>query len=318
MSDSSFKNLQISNVTKDILLIHQFKPPFYFSCCDGLLILPQKGRNSQTIVLDLNIEPEHVQTINKKYGPISDYVNTHGHMDHIAHVHAWEQLGVKIHAPFPESNNLLNLRNFYEIFGWNEGVDFLLVEKFGEINKYKACNEVTAFEPGATLQFEDFTCETINFKGHSRSHVGFLLPSEEVFHISCLGFDQVNPEKDGFGPWYGFKQCSIDQYLEDISLAELIFLEKAKFLTSSHSYIVKNPDTTPFEYMREKIKKNQELVEQGLKSLNPNLEVEMKIKNLLEMDIIFPKRKMKGFLPELYNFWEKGFIEKHVQRSRIK
>jgi len=316
--DSPLENLKISNVTKDILLVHQFKPPFYFSCCDGLLVLPQKGRNSETIVLDLNIEPEYAQAISKEYGPISDYVNTHGHMDHIAHVHAWEQLGVKIHAPFPESNNLLNLRHFYETFGWNEGVDFALIEKFGEINKYHECNNVRAFEPGVTLQFEDFICETIHFKGHSQSHVGLMLPSEQVFHISCLGFDRMNPEKDSFGPWYGFKQCSIQQYLEDISRAEAIFLKKAKFLTSSHAYIVKNPDISPFEYMREKIRKNQELVDQGLSKLNPGLDFEEKIKKLLEMDLIFPKRKMKGFLHELYSFWEKGFIEKHVQRSKIK
>ena len=318
MTENSLENLQINNVTKDILLVHQFNPPFYFSCCDGLLILPKKGRNSEAIALDLNIEPEHVQAINEKYGPISDYVNSHGHMDHIAHVHAWEQFGVKIHAPAPESKTLLNLKYFYEILGWSEGSDYSLVEKFGIINKYNACNEVITFEPGATLQFEDFTCETINFKGHSQSHVGFLLPSEEVFHVSCLGFDQTRPGKDGFGPWYGFKQCSIKQYLEDITYAESIFLKKAKFLTSSHSYVVKNPDITPFEYMREKIKKNQQLVDQGLRTISAELEFEEKISKLLEMDLIFPKRKMKGFLQELYGFWEKGFIEKHVKRSKLK
>jgi len=316
--NSPLENLKISNITEDILLVHQFKPPFYFSCCDGLLVLPKKGRNSETIALDLNIEPEYARVINKKYGPISDYVNTHGHMDHIAHVHSWEHLGVRIHAPSPESNNLLSLKNFYETFGWNDGVDFSVVEKFGEINKYHECNDVQAFEPGATLQFEGFKCETINFKGHSQSHVGLLLPSEEVFHISCLGFDRMSPEKDGFGPWYGFKQCSIEQYLKDITQAEEIFLKKAKFLTSSHAYIVKNPDITPFEYMRKKIGENQDLIDQGLNTLNPDLEFEKKIKKLLEMDLIFPKRKMKGFLAGIYRFWEKGFIEKHVERSRIK
>jgi glyoxylase-like metal-dependent hydrolase (beta-lactamase superfamily II) len=317
MTGTPLEDLQISNVTKDILLVHQNNPPFYFSCCDGLLILPKKGRNSETIVLDLNIEPEHAQTINNRYGPISDYVNTHGHMDHITHVHAWERLGAKIHAPFPESNNLLSLNQFYETFIWTEGVDFSSIEKFAEINKYHECHHVRAFKPGTTLQFEDFTCETISFKGHSRSHVGFLLPSEEVFHISCLGFDRINPEKDGFGPWYGFNQCSIKQYLDDITLAESTFLEKAKFLTSSHAYIVKNPDISPFEYMREKIGKNQEIVDRGLKVLKPGLNFEEKIKKLLEMDLFFPKRKMKDFLFEIYCFWEKNFIEKHVQRSRI-
>ncbi len=318
MTEFSFKNLQISHVTKDILLVHQLKPPFYFSCCDGLLILPKKGRNSKTIVLDLNIEPEHVQVINKHYGPISDYVNSHGHMDHIAHVHAWEKIGANIHAPSPESGNLLNLRHFYNTFGWYEGVDFSLVEKFGEINKYHECINVKAFEPGMTLRFEDLVCETIQFKGHSQAHIGFLLPSEKVFHISCLGFDQASPGKDGFGPWYGFKQCSIEQYLEDITLAESIFLNRAKYLTSSHGYILNNQNTGPFEYMREKIRKNQELVDRGLETINPDLDHEEKIQKLLEMDLIFPKRKMNSFLFELYSFWEMGFIEKHVQQSRIK
>ncbi len=89
-------NLQINKVTDDILLIHQINAPSHFSCSDGLLILPKKGRNYRTIALDLNIEPEHIKAINKIFGPISDYVNTHGHMDHIAHVYAWEQLGTAI------------------------------------------------------------------------------------------------------------------------------------------------------------------------------------------------------------------------------
>ena len=317
MTGTKLENLQIRNVTENILLIHQYTPPFYFSCCDGLLILPQKGRNSDTIVLDLNIEPKYVRAIDKKYGPVSHYVNTHGHMDHIAHVHAWEELGVKIHAPYPESKNLTSLKKFYATYEWNKGVDFSLIQKFAEINKYEKCNEVISFNPGTTLRFEEFTCETISFKGHSESHIGFFLPSEKILHISCLGFDKSRPDRDNFGPWYGFNQCSIKQYFEDINKAESIFLKKAKFLTSSHAYIVKNPDTTPFEYMREKIRKNQERVDQGLKTLKPDMNLDEKINRLLEMDLLFPKHKMKGFLGEIYNFWERGFIEKHVQRSKV-
>ena len=76
-------NLEITKVTEDILLVHQIKHPFFFSCCDGLLILPKKGRNYRTISLDLNIEPKYVNLLNKVYGPISDYVCSHGHLDHI-------------------------------------------------------------------------------------------------------------------------------------------------------------------------------------------------------------------------------------------
>ena len=131
----------------------------------------------------------------------------------------------------------------------------------------------------------------------------------------CLGFDQPEPGIEGFGPWYGFKDCSIEQYLDDIDQAETLFLEKAKFLTSSHGYIVKNPDKTPFEYMRRKIKEHQNLVNMALikSELSPDLEESVNI--LLEQDLFFPKRKMKAFLKKIYTFWEYWIIKKHLQRS---
>ncbi|MFX0025757.1 MAG: MBL fold metallo-hydrolase [Candidatus Hermodarchaeota archaeon] len=310
------ENLEISKVTDEILLIHQIKPPFHFSCCDGLVILPKNRRNSNSIVLDLNIEPHLIKKVNEIYGPVSNYVCSHGHMDHITHVHQWESLGTSIYAPFPESTYLLNLKNFYRGFGFNKVMDYSIIQKFGEINGYKKCKKVNHFKPGDSLEFEDFTIETIPFLGHSKAHIGFLLAKERIIHISCLGFDQPNPSVDGFGPWYGFDECSIDQYLKDIDLAEDIFLEQADFLTSSHSYIVKNPDSTPFNYTRDKIRKNQTIVDQAILSLKPINKSRINLANLLELDLFFPKKKMKGFLLEIYNYWESGIISKHLERSK--
>ena len=307
--------LEFRKVKDDVLLIHQKNPPYYFSCCDGLIVLPKEGRNSQTIVLDLNIEPKFINQINKYYGPISNYVCTHGHMDHIAHLHQWESLDVTVYAPIPEHKYLLDLYNFYEGFGFNEVMDFSIIKKFGELNGYQKCNHVNPFEPGDLLKFEDLTIRTIPFRGHSKAHIGFLFPKERIIHISCLGFDQLKPGENGFGPWYGFNECSIDQYKKDIDLAESIFLERTDFLTSSHSYIVKNPDIIPFTYMREKIAKNQIIVDQAILSLKPS-KTELSIDDFLELDLFFPKKKMKGFLLEIYNFWESGIISKHIERSK--
>lgn len=89
------------------------------------------------------------------------------------------------------------------------------------------------------------------------------------------------------------------------------------FLTSSHSYIVKYPDKTPFEYIRRKIKENQKIIDIALANskLNPNFED--KIQKLLKQDLYYPKRKMKGFLKKIYAFWEYWIIEKHLQRSTL-
>ncbi|MFX1340220.1 MAG: hypothetical protein ACFFDK_16535, partial [Promethearchaeota archaeon] len=158
--------------------------------------------------------------------------------------------------------------------------------------------------------------ETLSLSGHSKAHIGFLLPEGRIIHISCLGFDKHSINEDGFGPWYGFEQCSIDQYLKDIDLCESIFLDKSDFLTSSHSYVVKNPDVTPFIYMREKIEKNQSIVDQAIIKLKKSTNFQVDINNFLELDLLFPKKKMKGFLKEIYNYWESGFITKHIERSK--
>ncbi len=308
-------NLQISKVTEDVLLVHQIKIPSNFSCSDGLLILPKEGRNSKAIALDINIEPEHINAVVREFGPVSDYVNTHGHMDHIAHVHNWEQAGATIHAPSPESMCLTDIKHFFQSFDWRGVKDFSSIEQFAMLNKFKECENVVPFMPGDKLMFENCIIETISFSGHSQSHVGFFLPLEKILHVSCLGFDQPAPGVDGFGPWYGFKQCSIEQYIKDIDHAESIFLEKSNFLTSSHAHIVKNPDTGPFKYMRNKIIKNQQIVDQALKTLDPHLSIEEKVYELLKNDLFFPKSKMKGFLHELYALWESHTIKHHVERS---
>jgi glyoxylase-like metal-dependent hydrolase (beta-lactamase superfamily II) len=317
MSFPKIHNIDIRKVTEDILVIHQEQTPSLFSCCDGLLILPREGRNKITIALDLNIEPIYVKILNEIYGPVSNYVCTHAPVDHTCHVHAWEENGTKIHAPNPEANYLLDLQNFYKGFGFDEAMDYSSVVKFGELNGFQNCKQVNSFEPGESLKFENLCINTISFPGHSKAHIGFFLPTEKVFHISCLGFDKPKPEIDGFGPWYGFKKASIEQYIEDINRAESIFLNDAKYLTSSHSYIVINPDTHPFDYMRAKIENNQKQVDQALiKSDSLKKPEDDAVKQLLKMDIFFPKKKLKDFLLEIYILWESWIIRKHIQRSK--
>jgi glyoxylase-like metal-dependent hydrolase (beta-lactamase superfamily II) len=317
MISSEIENITITHVTDEILFVHQNIPPSYFSCCDGLIILPKKKRNQFSIALDLNIEPYLIDKINELYGPFSDYVCSHGHMDHIAHVHRWEKNGARIFAPQPEDTYLTDLTNFYKGFKFDTALDFAVIEKFAILNGYRRCERVNAFTPGEILKFEDFIIDTISFSGHSKSHIGLLLPKERVLHISCLGFDLSKPNSDGFGPWYGFEECSIPQYLEDINTAESIFLDQAGFLTSSHSYIVKYPDIFPFSYMREKINKNQNLIDHEIMNLKQIKDMKVMINDLLKLDLFFPKKKMKGFLFDIYKFWEFGIISKHLERSEF-
>ncbi|MFX0010333.1 MAG: MBL fold metallo-hydrolase [Candidatus Hermodarchaeota archaeon] len=315
MMQLQIPNLNIINLPENILLVHQIKPPHYFSCCDGLIILPKEGRNEQTIVVDLNIEPVLIDKLYPYITPVSMYICSHGHMDHITHVHKWESLGAQIFAPEPEHSYLLDLANFYTGYGFDQALSFETIEQFAIVNMFKPCNSVNSFKPGHKFQYNSLWIETIPFLGHSKAHVGFLISRERILHISCLGYDLMFPESDGFGPWYGFKECSLDQYLKDISMAKQIFLHQSDVLTSSHSNIVNNPDITPFTYMRNKIQSNQVKVNQAIKTLNINGFSNESLQELLKLDLFFPKSKMKGFMKEIYNFWESGIIEKHFKKQ---
>ncbi len=315
IKNSFINNVQISNITDSVLLIQQIRPPAYFSCSDGLLILPGNGRNSKAVALDINIEPKYVEALVKEFGPVSDYVNTHGHMDHIAHVHAWESIGATIHSPGNEAEALIRLQGFYNSYNWLEMGSVETVEAFAELNGYHPCKKVNPFEPGTTLQFDELTVETIPFTGHSTGHSGFFLPVEKILHISCLGFDKPNAEANGFGPWYGFRQCSISQYARDIEAAELLFLEKANFLTSSHGYLIEKSDTTPFSYMKHKLDNNRVIVDQALHALDSNLAEDEIVNELLRQDLFFPKAKMKGLMFDIYSFWESWMIRHHINHQ---
>ena len=69
--------------------------------------------------------------------------------------------------------------------------------------------------------------------------------------------------------------------------------------------------------IKNKIEENQEKVDNALNSLNPEAEsLEEAVNKILEMDVFFPKRKMKGYILEIYKYWEGNIILKHIQRSK--
>ncbi|HPB82957.1 MAG TPA: hypothetical protein PK200_13040, partial [Spirochaetota bacterium] len=103
---------------------------------------------------------------------------------------------------------------------------------------------------------------------------------------------------------------------KDIDFAKMIFMDRAKILTSSHSLVVEHPDDFPFTYMNKKIDQNQQKIDAALGSIRdvPGSD-ERKIMELLKMDILFPKQKMTGFLQELYTLWEYWMLRHHLKKE---
>lgn len=317
MKKFSLDNLDIEEIIPDIYFIHQIKASAYFTRCDGILIMPRNKRNLNPVIIDLNIEPEYIPKIYNhfKLNQYSrfDYICSHGHMDHISHVSKWEKLGAFIHSSSPHQNNLVSLDAFLEDFGFLKELNKPIAEILGSLNHYVPCKrEPNVFRPGDILTFDNLEIQTIPLEGHSLGHVGFFFPIEKLFHISCLGFDLQKPGDDQFGPWYGFEECSLELYKENIDTAEKIFLESAKILTSSHSYVVRKKNSEPFDYMRRKIMQNQKKIMNAVQDYNEKEKNENLIDYLLSLDLIYPKQKMKDPLLSIFRFWESWIIKNHL------
>jgi len=317
MKNFSLENLNIEEIISDIYFIHQIRASAYFTRCDGLLFMPQNKRNSNPVIIDLNIEPKYIQIIYdvfnlSQYSKI-DYIGSHGHMDHISHVSKWEELGASIHFPFPHQNNLISLDAFLEDFGFLKVLNKPIAEIMGSLNHYEPCKrDPIVFRPGDTLTSDNLEIITIPLEGHSLGHVGFFFPVEKLFHISCLGFDIQKPGDDKFGPWYGFEECSLELYNKNIDDAEKIFLNSSDILTSSHSYVVRKKNSEPFDYMRRKIMQNQKKIMNAVQDYNEKGKDGDLIDYLLSLDLIYPKYKMKEPLRSVFRFWESWTIKNHL------
>ena len=68
--------------------------------------------------------------------------------------------------------------------------------------------------------------------------------------------------------------------------------------------------------MREKIEKNQIIIDQAIVSLKLENKSEVSLEVFLNLDLFFPKKKMDKFRYEIYNYWESGIISKHIERSK--
>ncbi|MHA1767511.1 MAG: MBL fold metallo-hydrolase [Promethearchaeota archaeon] len=318
MKNHNLENLSIEEIYPNIYFVHQIKASAYFTRCDGLLVMPRKEWNLNPVVIDLNIEPVHIHSIFNhfnlnRYSKI-DYICSHGHMDHIAHVHEWENLGAIIHSPTPHQDNLISIKAFWRSFGFIKGLNEDYASYLGDLNHYKSCkNRPLIFQPGLDLKFDCFQIQTIPLEGHSLGHVGLFFPNEKILHISCLGFDKQFPEDDQFGPWYGFEECSLELYEKDIDTAEKIFLNSADILTSSHSYVVRKKNKEPFNYMRKKIMKNRNKIEEAIKEYYKNGIKSDLVEYLLSLDLIYPKHKMDDPLSSIFRFWESWMIRNHLK-----
>ena len=103
-----------------------------------------------------------------------------------------------------------------------------------------------------------------------------------------------------------------EEYVVDYNVKINALEAKVDSLHSVNDHLVFKIDT-----LNQEINKNQEVEDQAILSLKTTKGNEISTEDLLELDLFFPKKKMRGFLLTIYNLWEYWIIKKHMERSRV-
>lgn len=310
-------SLQFHDLAPGVSLVEQTKGTTPFSKANGLLI----EADGAALVLDVNVERPFFEQLKPRLQaaatPVDVYVS-HCHLDHSAHVHLYEEaLEARVHVPASERRALLDLEALMQAYGLTGDEIAPYWREFARDHvHYQPCADAAPFTPGTEVQFGDYAIETIPLPGHCTGHHGYLVRPPEgaaVLHVSCLGLDRRFPgDARRFGPWYGFANCELAQYREDIQAVEALHATlDAVVLTSSHGLVYRDLTGAPFAYLRDKIREKEAAIVKAFRGQRT-----LAIDDLLARDVIFRKRKMESPLREVYRHWE-AWILRHQFEDMI-
>ncbi len=197
-----------------------------FTSCAGIIV-----NSVKKVMVDTNMGPGHTSSLLELEQPDAAII-THYHLDHsiwtrqvAAHTNA------RIFIPEPEENYLTSLDFVIEQtaqpFGMAEEWKNFVKNNLG----YKALGNHECYSNATS--FKDLAPEMVIVEtpGHSPSHTSFYFPDEKILFSGDMGLDR-------FGPWYGWKDCSIKKIVD--SILRLDGMDIGLILTSHGGIVKKN------------------------------------------------------------------------------
>jgi len=262
-----------------------------FTSCSGVIV-NSKG----SFVIDTNMGSE--ETVNFLTQEKPDIaVISHYHLDHST----WgrdiaENTDAEILIPRGEENYLTDLEYFLD----NTAEPFGLREQWREFTlnttMYRPIEDFSTYSGGGTIDFGGVEVQVIATPGHSPRHSSFYFPEGEILFTGDMGIDR-------FGPWYGWIECDLMQFIESILRLKGM---KVRTLLTSHGGIVAKDIPAAFE-------KILTIIADREKSIVQRLEAGMTKEAIIEDGVFYGRKEgvsepMRSFLI----MWDCAMFDHHV------
>lgn len=169
--------------------------------------------------------------------------------------------------------------------------------------KFKGFREFSTYDGSFSLDLRKTKIVFIPAPGHSPGHMTAHFPEENILFTSDLGFtDELG--FGPFGPWYGFKDCDICDYVE--SLLNLKAM-RPKLLLTGHGGVISKDIEGVFDHTVEAFFLREDMIREGLEKGRSR-------GSIVEEGIYFRnKEKARGPLKDFLVDWDAVMFDLHVR-----
>ncbi|TXT61083.1 MAG: hypothetical protein BAJALOKI2v1_50051 [Promethearchaeota archaeon] len=250
-----------------------------------------------------------------EFSPKKKLIFSHCHLDHTGHAfYHQKKFGTPLYCPIQEKEYLISLNSFMKKVGFKRlGLEENYRNFAKERVKFKECKNVQTFQPGIdSFDLDSVKIETIHIPGHSPGQTAFIINSKNLNGY----YNRNEPSKVnklmyvadiGSHPYYGDLNSNLEEYRASIDKLESIYLSDQYILVPAHGKFYFGQEGEFFDRIRDNLNNNEQKVKQALKKNQTKT-----IKNLVEENIITPKRRKHEIIKDLYLLWEGGKIYHHL------
>jgi hydroxyacylglutathione hydrolase len=275
-----------------------------FASCAGIIF-----NSGVKVLLDTNMGHEETPGLIKEEKPDIAII-THFHLDHSTFArYAEEYSEARVLIPAKEACFLSSLdfmiANTAGLVGMEQQWRDFVTDRL----KFRPLNNPEVFDENTPLNHLIPDMVAIPTPGHSPGHFSFYFPEDKILFTGDLGLDR-------FGPWYGWKNCSINEIVQ--SLLKLDTMPIELILTSHGGIIIKEEDihhiiADSLAHIKEREKKIVEKLDKGMSHAE-----------IIEQGIFYPgtdkigkaKRKSANSpnsMQFLLRMWDTIMFEHHIK-----
>jgi hydroxyacylglutathione hydrolase len=258
--------------------------------CSGVIV-----RDRATVFLDINLGEAETRVLLETEKPEFG-LTSHYHLDHsLGGAYILEYSSAEFFVPSPEAKYLKDLDYFFARTG---GEDPFFNHWKGFVKRrigFEGFKGFSTYDRSLRLNTGTVKMEFLMAPGHSPGHTTVHFPGQGILFTGDLG---LGP----FGPWYGFEDCDIRQFIQTI--LELKSM-RPKFLLTSHNGIIRENIDMAFDrcidafFIRES-------------AIRKKLEWGLSKDEIVEEGIYFRnKEKMQGPLRLFLPMWDSVMFDLH-------